>query len=228
MIPAHDPLFPDRMKEFKYTYNYIDVITGNAYVAFYAGDAYDSSGSLNYILSTLKFSPQNRYTTLASDTTTTINFDIQLGKTHTIKGKVILNFLAKTDNSISTDYEVKLKHYNGSTATDIIEIGDYTWDPGITGTEHNYKRFCFSGDVTTEYTIPKGDYLRLTFVATTGETVGGSFRLYHDPYSRDQFDKSYTYDDDGTEDPHVYTVARSYGSKQTDLMVLVPFKTENI
>lgn len=205
-------------------YDYRDLIRGSGYIEFFGGATLDNDDNVKYILNTERFdsldfssSGAGTYHTAipASSTNEIMNFDAEVGATFEIKGKILMEIMLNAENNRTLTIVATLQKIRGVSTTDIIQIANYDYTIGITGTDHNEKRFCFAEDITTKHKFISGDTLRLKLDITTGSSNGGSYRVYHDPNNRDGITKKYN-NPTADGDPYQY-------KQKSELKLNIPF-----
>lgn len=213
-------LFPAR-NELIASYDYRDLIQGNAYVIFYGGIASNEVGTKSYILNTRAFASTRKNTsdpiaekatfTGSAGTRLDLDFDTKVGTTQLLMGQVQVNLNFQVSNNAGTfHFKAILRKYNGITETDLLEIIGETIDQGITGTEDNFYSQTLIGNIETPKKLIKGETLRLTIQLIEETAINGdTLSLWLDPISK------------------VTKAATStFSGYNTNLIVAIPFKTD--
>lgn len=164
------------------SYNYIDIAEGTGTVIFY-GTATEASTGIDYHLLANKIDGWPREKSVNSTSTTTLDFDLApFNLPQYVKGTAYFSagIGAHGQDGTTTKIQVQLKHWDGSTPTNLTaEIESQTVT--VAGGAGAYEVACLKLPITTEKHFKKGEILRLTvklIVSITGASTG---IVGHDP-----------------------------------------------
>lgn len=159
------------------SYSYTDIADGTGIVKFYLMDSETSAGA-DYNLTT-DSAVKSRTGNIATSAATDLDFDLTSFKLpRIVEGAGLINLSVRLNAASSFAFVVKIRHWDGSTETDLVSVTSDTHTSG--GGAEN---FWF----TVPFTVPstkfkKGDILRVTI---EGDTATGSGVWFHDPANRD-------------------------------------------
>lgn len=177
-------------------YSYQDIADGTGVIAFDGALSATSTGD-SYILTTNTLFSNDIETTgstvaAASPTyakSYDIDFDVVLNSPRYLKGNAKFNLTSYIQGvagagNVSQYLIIKVRHWNGTTETDITTVQTETHSPGAAS---GVKEFLVDVDITG-YHFAKGDTLRITVEgwgtrANAGSTILAA--LGHDPMQRD-------------------------------------------
>lgn len=208
------------------SYSFNDIVQGSSVGSFYLLTAKDSTATTTYSLTQQIIDSQESFSTIPSGGALNtklldIDFDLEVKKPVTIKGTVVMAFMA----SINATYGgsgpnvfviVKFRKWDGITETE-LGSGKGPSFSCATGTT-NYVRQAVSMDVTkTPFAI--GDKIRVTVELWNGnQATVGTFNIYHDPTTRTLIAKNYN-------GPTAANTPYQYGER-TDFKVNIPFEVD--
>lgn len=184
--------------------NWSEMVQDVGYIKFYAGVANQTGGMVYFLSSNPMDSATNAVTTTITNAgTTTLSFDIPIGKNVTVAASTA--YINCTYDIYSTRYfdvTCKLQHVRGATVTD---IGSQTARNTSSGAE--WERACYKM-TTTEKQFAVGDILRFQWAGISDSP--STSLVYHDPTSL-----LTGTDEDG----------RTVG---TDMFINIPFKVKEL
>ncbi len=179
------------------TYSWETLASGTGYIRFYPARTTLTGAVLGEFLSEqIVYSNPIINTGVPStqDTFTKdedIDFDIVINSTRTVRGFAIVNvpFGVRHQITGSTDVYiiVKIRHFDGSTETDLGSAQGNPLSANNTGASYNARIECFAIDLS-ERIFKSGDILRVTIELWSKWNINSTGRGYyfgHDPKNRD-------------------------------------------
>ena len=153
------------------TYSFEDIISGTGIILLYAGNV-NNSGTTDYKLSNFQYySHSSAISTgelglISSTKVLDLDFDVLVNKTLRFKGEAIINipisaYAAGADGVVSAFVIAKLRHYDGTTETDVASVTLEGIEDFGTDNTTTYK--LSTGSMTVPLTtFREGDTIRLT------------------------------------------------------------------
>jgi len=188
------------------TYDYTDIAEGTGIITFNACAAKNSAGTTYFLTkNTLNSATIGSTLSTPQDNDYDAVFNIPRRVQGTAYVNITLGANATAPNNRVMTVTVTLKHYDGSTETNLAATQTSASFEITQGTISS-RMDCFKIPITTEKDFKKGDILRLT-VTTATSAGSGSYGYGHDPADRDN--------------DNYFLAAHS-----TKLQILVPFRIE--
>jgi len=210
------------------TVEFTDFVTRTGFVTFYAAKTTD----LN-VLTQSDFYSDTVTTSILNQNPTEftkmldLDFDIEFKETGDVRGTGTVNVpvmmvIHNSSKTHSSYVIVKVRHWDGSTETDLVTNQSDTWIETSTGTNEVHKAMFGIDVVIPERHFAEGDTLRLT-VELWGDSTdsggNGDWVLGHDPKNRGTTPRE-SLGGSGN------ATALDFGSEPTILLFKCPFKVE--
>lgn len=175
------------------SYNYTDIATGTGFVTYYCAITTDSTGQDEILTPQVVFSDETNSTWVSPTgnggdpfvKVGDLDFDLStFNLPQTLKGTAVINgsFAVNTDGSVSCYIIFKIRHWDGTTETDIGSVQTETIDKN----SPSFQTFLVEVSLTEKH-FKKGETLRVTaevWEQNIHNAAAGDVQLCHDPKDR--------------------------------------------